>query len=151
MDKVRIRFSFLAPTEEEKQRGIVRLLVDDTYLKHLRAYAHQHFNNLSNQMAIISDWDWDYTAEAFSFFHWVRDQIVKIQSGKVTKTEAETLKKQLKAEFGPHGKTSLKEYSRYELWQVCEGAVQWLGEAGGSIHEKQIEYQLLKEERDERV
>lgn len=151
IDKVRIRFSFLPQTPEEKEAGIIKFYVpDESYRVLLKSYALVHKKGLGDQMAVISPWDWDYTKEAFEFFHWVRDQIVKhVNGGICTSSDAAKEKQDLKADFGartPQGKIrSMKTYNRAELWKLCQGAVQRAEEVGVAITEKIVDYELLEE------
>ena len=70
-----------------------------------------------------------------------------------SKLAKEELKLQLKTEFGtliedPDGVLtykSLKDYTREELWHLCQGAVEWLYEAGGDLGSLRIDFEELKQ------
>jgi hypothetical protein len=146
MDKVRVRFSFLPSSSEEREAGIVRLKVNPNYKNILHSYGLEHRSTLGDQFAVFEPYTWHYSTEAIRFFHKVRDMILEKQSGPDavrSKTEKDHLKKQLKEEFGPD--KSLKEYTRSELWHLVQGAVQWLYEAGGDLGSLRVDFEELKQ------
>ena len=147
MDRVRIRLAFIPVPAEDRGYGRVWLQVDSKYINLLKRYAMEHSDTLGDTMAVFEPWNWDYTEEAFNFFHQVRDMILLRQSGPDavrSRSEREALKKQLKKEFGPE-KESIKDYTRGELWDLCQGAVQWLMEAGGDLGELRVDFEMLGE------
>ena len=147
MDKVRIRLAFIPVPVEDRGDGLVWLQVDSKYINLLKRYAMEHSDTLGDVMAVIEPWNWDYTEEGFNFFHKVRDMILDKQGGPDAvraKSERDALKKQLKEEFGPPGKESIKEYTRRELWDLCQGAVRWLQEAGGDLGGLRIDFEELE-------
>jgi len=163
VDKIRIRFAFLSSSPEEREEGIVRMKIDQKYMNLLRSYGKEHLDELGDQMAVVEPWTFSYSTEAIRFFHQVRDMVLEKQSGPQavrSKTEKDHLKTQLKQEFGPEDEdhlprdedgypvlTSLKEYTREELWHLCQGAVDWLLEAGGSLEGLRIDFNELKENK----
>ena len=158
MDKIRVRLSFLQSTEEEKAQGIVRFKTDGNFITDLHQYGLLHRDKLGDQMAVITDWNWDFTEEARHFYFVILDKIVKVQSGWYDKRERDLLHKQIKKQCNitrTDGKLkSLKKsetepFKRSELWAITRTAIDWLMEAGGSMAGLRGEYKLLEAESGE--
>ena len=154
MDSVRVRFTFLPSSSEEREAGIVRLRVNPNYKNILHAYGLEHKSMLGDQVAEFEDYTWHYSTAAIRFFHKVRDMILLAQSGEMavkSKSEKDHLKLQLKEEFGVIEQhmdkrvyKSLTKYTRGELWKLCQGAVEWLYEAGGNLGGLRVDFEELK-------
>ena len=148
MDNCRIRFSFY----EAPDKVPVTIYLGPSDKLKLHSYGLEHRVSLDNQVAVISPYSGGYTEEAIRFFYAVRDAIVLAQSGRKVKSDCELMKQQLKEEFGVKNADgslkSTKDYTRRELWELCRGAVDWLGEAGGVL-EDNITYRMLQEGKDE--
>lgn len=158
LDKLRIRFTFLPTTDEEKAQGIIRAKVHPNYIADLHAYGMAHRGRLDDQEAVLKDWNWEFNEEARKFYFAIRDAIVEAQSGRKTSAECTKMHKDLKKEFGARDSRmkikSLKDaatepYTRRELWMLVQGALDWLEEAGGSLAGSTGDYKMLRDAAQE--
>lgn len=145
-DEVSIRCKILKRTREERESNQFRLEIPAGYMKLLEWWVKKNPGILENAEITIRQYG-TYTERAFRFFHLIRDEIVKAQSGKYTKSEAEQIKKLLKEDFGKGANVSLTTYTKRELWELVEGAMMILGEMPGvDLSLYQPQYNDLKKE-----
>jgi len=152
MEKLEVTFSFV-PTPTVGEPGEVCIRLSPANIELLRELVKQ--NPEMRERARVQFRPYNIVEQARKFFFVVVDRIIKKQSGMASREERELMKEQLKAEFGAKdekGKLkSLSEkakepYSRRELWDLTEGAIQWAEEAGADIQDMLPDYYEMRRE-----
>ena len=151
MPEISVRAKFLRRSNIEKHQNQFRLELPAGYMKLVEWFVKQNPILLESAEIIIRPLG-TYSERAIKFFHKLRDEIVKAQSGKLTKKEAERVKKDLKEEFGKGADVSITTYTKRELWELIDGTIMIYGEMPGSdMFDKQSEAHDLRVEAYEEV
>ena len=149
MDKLEVTFKFV-PSDEE---GTVVMRLSPHALALLRSLVKEWPEMRVKARALFKPYD--FIEQATKFFFVVVDRIIKVQSGMASKEERDIMKEQLKAEWGAKdsdgklkslSKKAKEPYTRRELWDLTQGAVQWAEEAGADISDMLPDYHEMRRE-----
>jgi hypothetical protein len=143
LEKVSIKVEFLASSNWEKERNIVRLKVDSHWIEHLRSYYREHKNEQFR--ATLEVWDSSTSEGAFRLFHEIRDRICA-SMGDTSQEHKDHIKEELKKLYGEKdAKGNPKHTKQYTVsdWSkqggLIDGAFVWAHEAGADVKDLETE------------
>jgi hypothetical protein len=143
LEKVSIKVEFLASSNWEKERNIVRLKVDSHWIEHLRSYYREHPKQQFR--ATLEVWDSSTSESAFRLFHEVRDRICA-SMGDTSQEHKDHIKEELKKLYGEKDtKGNPKHTKQYTVadWSkhggLIDGAFVWAHEAGSDVKDLETE------------
>ncbi len=151
MDEVK----FAAKIEKPEVGGQLYFVPDERYRDLIKQFLCENRveAGFTLQVALRMEAD-EASVRAKNLFHALRDRIVKVTSGHVTKGDKELIKQSLKRDFGPEPdllfedvvtseKTyqlkSTADYTTSEMWQLISGSVARASDLGADIHDLNVE------------